>query len=395
MPCNLSRILCCMLCILSFNGFADSDAATLKEEALQILKENSKKSVAPEEYASCLLKLEKAMSILDKAGDTDSPLAQEVSSSLFWARKFSNSQVIKALEKLKASDGTPLASSKVQTPLSKSVTKPNDPASIEPPELIAARAAQKAFDAAETFVNSHKDDDYAVSLRWFQMANQYPGTDSGLKALERARQAQLRFAAKNGAAAKEEMPDTPEMELVKSGDELAAAQKFEASFDLYKKSLKMKESIIAHRRFANASFKRAQQINDEVKPKFEAHYAKYAQAYQGAWRTTSFGRRFEPDDAGLKAWQRQLADLKKESDVAQRYYQQAEQENKAILRMSPEQKDFEAAGYLGLCQSVRPFFKGTGRQTLMEFVKSYTPENDAERSLYEFCKTEIERLTKF
>src|SRR5438046_1527313 len=69
------------------------DAKTLKEEALQILKANTEKSATPEEYASAIFKLERAQALLEAAGDNDSVMAQEVGSSLFWARRFSNVKV--------------------------------------------------------------------------------------------------------------------------------------------------------------------------------------------------------------------------------------------------------------------------------------------------------------
>src|SRR5688500_3725941 len=97
-------ILLSLLC-LSVIADPQSDAQQLKDEALQILKASSTKKATPEEYASCILKLEKAMDILEKAKDTDSPLAQEVNASLFWARRFSDIHVISALDKMKKDGG--------------------------------------------------------------------------------------------------------------------------------------------------------------------------------------------------------------------------------------------------------------------------------------------------
>ena len=381
-------MLACLACV-SLTLFAD-DAAALKDEALQILKANSTKSVSPDEYAQCLFKLEKAQALLESSGDSNSSLAQEVSSSLFWARKFSNVQIVAALEALKKSSGVaalpPVPARTKSAPVVAAASK------IEPPELLAARQAKAAYEAAETFASGHPKDEYATSLRFFQMASEHAGTEYALKALERARTLQMSVASKSGAASAEVMPETPEMALVKAADELVAEKKYEQAIDAYKKSLAMKETVIGHRHLAAACFKFAQLKSDEIKPKMEAHYAKYTQVYNGAWRTTNFGRVFDRNDPNLAHWQRELDDLRKESDVAQKNYQTAEQDFKAILKLSPEQKDFEAAGYLGLCQSVRPLLKGQGRQTLETFVKTYTPSTDAERALYEFCKTEIVRL---
>lgn len=253
------------------------------------------------------------------------------------------------------------------------------------------RVAAVAYAEAEKYAASHAGDDYAVSLGWFQMANLHPGTDYALKALEQAREAQQRFTKK---PAVEELPETLEMAGVKQGDVLVAAKNYEAAIGPYKESLKTKETLIAHKRLGKAYYFRAQQLAEALKPRFEAHFAQYGAVWQGAWRTTRVGRYFETRDPGLAAWNRQYEELRKESDVAQKHYQYAEQEFKAGLKLAPDGKDFDAAGYIGLCLCVRPFFRMTGQQVLREFLKNYTPANDDQRVLYEFCKTEIERISK-
>jgi len=359
---------------------------------MQILKAHASDSVNPEDYALAIFKLERAQTLLDTAHDTDSALAQEVNTSLFWARKFSNVAVMNALDKLKGGSGAgaikphSTISSKPATPAKQ---PPGQPA--EPPEMILARQAADAYKQAEQYVSAHPGDDFSASLRWFQMASQFPGTDYAMKAIQNAQQLQHRFT---GAAEKEEIPDTPEMAIMKSADELAAKAKYEDSFTLYRQSLKMNETTLAHRHFAKACFSRAQQINEELKPKYDDLYSRYNGVWQGSWRTTPYGKAFDNDSPGLKAWNRERDGLRKESDVAQRQYMEAEHSFKQILKLSPEQKDFEAAGYLGLCQTVRPYTKSQGMRAIQDFLKDYTPQNDAQRVLSEYCKAEMERCRK-
>lgn len=366
------------------------DAKTLKEEALQILKANASKEATPEEYANCIFKLERAQALLETAGDDSSALAQEVSSSLFWARRFSNIKVLAALDVLKGQ--RPSAPPPKKTP--KAAAQPAKAAESETPEMLRSRLSEAAFTAAGGFANAHSGDDYAVALAWFKMASEHPGTDSALKALELARAAQLRFAGKKEVV-EEVLPDTPEMALVKQGDEMANQKKYEASFSLFDQSIKLKESLVAYRHKANAHFQRAQQIRDELKPRWTRNRADYQTAYQNSWVTNRFGQKFyNPDSAAMGAWKRDLAALQKESDVANKNFEEAERAFAKVLKLAPEGKDFEAAGYMGLCIGVRPFFRMKGVTTLESFIKDYAPANDIQRSLYEFCKTEIERLKK-
>src|SRR6185369_13523828 len=94
----------------------NSDAQKLKDEALDILKANATKQASAAQYALCIFKLEQAQSILDKSGDHDSNLAQEINTSLFWARKFSNTQVISELEKLRGGSPEPQPVKKIEPP---------------------------------------------------------------------------------------------------------------------------------------------------------------------------------------------------------------------------------------------------------------------------------------
>ena len=375
-----------------------SDAEKLKNEAVEILKANSNRNATNQEYATCIFKLEQAQAILEKAGDANSALAQEVSSSLFWARRFSSLPVLNELDKIRKGAGGSAPVAKKAEP-AKPVTKPKtgDDGEDEPPAILAE--ARAAYDAAQKFAQANSANDYAVSLRWFQMANEHPGTDYAIKALDLGRAAQSRFQAKVNKI-NEELPDTPEMKLVKEADLLVAQEKFEDSFALYLASLKTKESLIAHRKLGHAYFKRAQQIKDTLMPQFEANEKAWREARRAAFKTVrTLGgsrRKFDPNYPPLVEANKKQIDLVKQANVALAYYDKAHDEFKAVLRLAPNNKDLDAAGHQALCLTVKgdANARGRGRNLINQFLSDYAPANDLERSLYEFCKTELARINK-
>jgi hypothetical protein len=394
---RLHAVLVLMTVISTFAiADAQSDAQKLKDEAVDILKANAQRQASNEQYADCIFKLEKAQAILEKANDTESALAQEVSSSLFWARRFSNIAVINALEKLRAGGAAPPPVAKRTEPPKPVQKKAEDEPEDTNPELALAK---KAFEAAQKFASTKSNDDYAVAMRWFQVAGEYSGTDYGLKALGLAREAQTRFSAKAAPAAAEALPDTPEMKLVIEADALAASGKFEQSFALYLSSLKVKETPIAHRKLGHAYFKRAQQLKDEFLPEFEAAEAERREAYRGAFTTVrTLGgsrRKFNPNHPPLVAAMRKQQDLVKKAYVSIAFYDKAHDEFKGVLRLAANGKDLDAAGHQALCLAVKgdPNVRARARQMLLSFLKDYSPANDLERSLYEFCKAELGRIS--
>jgi hypothetical protein len=386
-------------------AFADpsSDAQQLKDEAMEILKSNSNKQGAPEQYATCILKLEKAQAILEKAGDNDSGLAQEVSSSLFWARRFSDVNVIKALDKLRGAGGLAAAE---PTPAKKEPPKPAE-AKPEDPEAPPAptaelSTAEKAFQTAEKYSRDKSGDDYAVALRWFQMASEHPGTDFAMKALDLARAAQARFASKVAPPKPvETLDDSPEMQLVKEGDKLAAQGKFDEAVPQYKSSLNKKETLIGHRQLARAYYGRGQQIRDEVMPKLVVAEKEVIKMWNEAYETRRLRgggtyKRFNPRHKGFIAARAKWDGLMKERAIFLTYFTNAESEYKAVLRLAPQKTDFEAAAHIGLCLCANHDINARlrARQYLQSFLADYVPANDTERTLYEFCKTEMLRTVK-
>jgi len=394
------RFVTFLLCLLCSALFADpqSDAKQLKDEALEILKANSSKSATSEEYATCIMKLEKAQALLDGANENDSPLAQEVSSSLFWARRFSNMDVIKSLQKMRGNAPLRKTPAPPTPPPAPKVAAKGPAPAAEPPEVLRGRLADKAFAEAQAYAGKSTDD-YAIALRYFQMAGEFAGTDAALKALDLARDAQQRYLSEKGdatvtaaVAAAETYPESPEMAQVKQADSRAKSKQYAEAVKIYREALKQNDSAFTRRRLAKALFLRAQQMREELKPKFEAHAKDYQAATDGAWIKTPFGPQFNPDDGNYQRSRRDGQALWKESDASYKNFQEAENEYKALLKAADKGRDFEAAAYVGLCQCVRPFFKMQGKTTLEAVVKDYAPANDLERTLYEFCKAEIERV---
>ena len=196
---RLSLVLvACLLLVGPRSGWAAGldEAKALKDEAFGILKKGSGLTIKPEEYARCVVKLEKAMDIVEKANAFDTPLAQEVSSALYWARKFATVQTIAHINKEKK----------------RSVkSKPKDQGGL-PGLGEKASEAKKLFATGKMYAQSHTGDDYAVGLRWFQIADQTAGTDYSVRALGLARAAQKRHVAQQSQGAKTEeasLKDTP------------------------------------------------------------------------------------------------------------------------------------------------------------------------------------------
>jgi tetratricopeptide (TPR) repeat protein len=382
--------------------FADgnSEAQKLKDDALAVLKANSNRQASAAEYASCIYKLEQAQAILEKSGDSDSNLAQEVNTSLFWARKFSNVQVMNELDKLKGGTASmPVPAPKKVEPAKPPPPPPDKELPPEPPPIIAE--AKKAFDQAEKFANSHASDDYAVALSWFKMANDYSGTDYALKALGLARAAQARFAAKSAPEKpKDAPPETPEMQALSEGDKLSAAGKFDDAINFFKGALTKNDTMAGHSKLAHAYFDRGQQMKDDLMPKMEQADKEYRDAYKNAIVTRRVGmftqRYLDQKNPAFVAAKAKCEDLAKQSYKAIDYYEKAESEFKGVLRLAPDKKDFDAAGHVGLCLSVHGDinFRLRAQTVINQFLSDYTPTTDLERSLYEFCKTELARIRK-
>lgn len=361
------------------------DAQALYEEASATMLKSNASSVQPKEYAIAMLKLEKALDILEKAGKTETTLAQDVSAAHFWAGKASDLHILRELEALRKSGGLP------PRPPRQRKTDGGADAAVGLAGLEADDEAAKAFAAAETYAGEHKDDDFKVALRWFQVAGEFPGTVYSLKAIDAARKAQDQFMAK-AAIKKEELPDTPEMKPVREGDELALAGDFEKAIGKYKDSLKLKNTAVAQRRLGHTCFLRAQQIKDEVLPKWQDLQPKYAEAHKNAWQQVGNVKQFRDDYPPYAAARREYVKLEQQVGRAFNYYQEGRWAFESVLKSAPDGKDLVAAAHVALCFVAIPKERRQAVAKLSAFVKGYEPKNDAERMLYAYCKIEMENL---
>lgn len=392
---SAALVLIVMMFTASVRADPQSEARALKEESLKILKATADRDATPDEMAKCIFNLEKAANMLEAAHDSDSNLALEINSELYWSRKRSTLAIDAALDKMRGASG--VAKPAVPAKTAPAKADPNAPAEMQP----GMEEARKAFQEAEKFASAHGDDDYVVSLHWFQMASLHSGTDYSLKALTLAREAQSRFKSKNPSAVKEEIPDTAEMKPVIEAEPLVKASHFDKAIPLYLASLKIKESTIAHRKLGQAYYARAQQVKEEVVKKCEKTYAAWTAARNNAYRnipTLGGGNRrvFNPNDPAFQAATREFKAAYKEGDAAFELFDKAQTEFKAVLHSVHGGKDLIAAGLIGICISQRPDImnRSNAKGHLAVFLKDYSPANDDERTIYEYCKTELERLSK-
>ena len=372
------------------------DAAQLRDESTAILKKNSAGGVPPAEYAMAIYRLEKAQSMLEAAKDTDCPLAQEVNSALFWARKCSNVNILKELDKIHAANPALKLASAEPKPKKPAQATVEGIANPEMPELNLQADAKAAFEQAQQFASEHIGDDYVISMRWFQMVNEFPGTDYSLKAVQLARDAQMRYAAKQGGAPKETLGDGPEAKGLAEGDTFCQQGKFEEAIAAYKQSLKLKETAAGHRKLGHAYYQRAQQRKDEVNKELEEFVPKFKEAYDSSWymegSSKSSHKKFNALSPQWLAAKRRHGEIMAEAEHVWTIYVYGQWEFEKVLKLSPNNRDFDAAAYEGISLSVRGEDQGKAKAYLTKFLKEYEPTNDMERFVYEYAKTELDRL---
>lgn len=383
-----------LLSVLGTSIVAGEDATDLLADAKATLSAHRQSPAAPKVYAQCIYNLEKAQNLLESTGDSSSNLAQEVNSTLFWAKRFSNLEISNELTKLRAASGAPKTS-----PKTAAVAKPAAQGTIPEAEILAK--AKAAYEDAERFAQANTDP-FAESLRWFQVSSQFAGTEYALKALEKARDAQGRLSADSADAKpsrlKQEMVETkaatPEFDLLREGEKLEAAGKFDEALAKYKESVAIKDTIPVERRMGHVHFKIAQKVEEKLLPQYQAMDKEYSEAYQKAYELIGGNRYFNTRNPALVAAQRKLDALRKEADGIAAQAADAQACFDKILKLAPEHKDFDAAAYSAVSMSRRPTVKLTARTYIKEFLKNYAPTDGTEQITYEYCKSEFERLGK-
>ncbi len=374
------------LVVMPLLGAEDmEDAKSLYEEASETMRKSNASSVSPKDYATAMLKLEKALDILEKNGQNETTLAQDCASAHFWAGKASDIHILNELERMRKSGGLP-----PRPPRQRKAASETD-AAVGLAGLEADDEAAKAYAAAESYAAEQKDDDFKVALRWFQVAGEYPGTIYSLKAIGAARKAQDRFMART-AMTTEALPDTAEMKPVREGDALVLAGDFEKAISAYKNALKLKNTAVAQRRLGHTCFLRAQEIKDELFPKWMELRPKYLEAYQAAWQQVGNIKQFRDDYAPYTAARKEYLKLQQQLNRAFSYYQQGRWAFESVLKSAADGKDLDAAAHVALCFVAIPSERRQASAKLSAFIKGYEPKNDAERMLYAYCKIEMENL---
>jgi len=366
---------------------AQEEVDRLREEATAILSayQKSQSAVTHDEYAAAILKLEKALNILEKAGDTNSTLAQDLSSQYFWSKRFSNIHIMNALEKLRK-QGNVVPPTRFDLKPAKKDPNAPDAEAADPQAL-----AKKAYEEATAYAQEKKNDAMAVAKRFFLVAGLYPGTDYGMKAIAAARDALLRFANQGGAKL-DELPDSPEMEKVKRGEALAAEGKYRDAFPLFQSALREKESAAAHRRLGRAYFTCAQKLREEILATWDELKPKMEEAKSRAFVMNGKDRVFDPNHPAMQAVRAEQSKLAAKVAEAKTNYNGAKRAFEAVLRLSEGNKDLEAAAYIAL--GLRGSEQVPSAKTQLEKVATaYESKNDYERILHEYCKLELEALT--
>jgi tetratricopeptide (TPR) repeat protein len=357
------RMVSASLLILAFSlsarafGSAIDDARTLENEATQILRASSGAVADPKVYAEAVRKLEKAQALLDEAAKGNPPgidsIQQEVSSALFWARKFSNVQVIDELQ------GKP--------------AKPVDTA-----------GAEAAFKRAEQFETEHSGNDYAIALRWFQFSSEFSGTDLALRGLARAREAQARYNTAEEAKKKASEPQTADGKLIDEGNALFQQKKFDEALAKFNEAKKVVDSTVVERRLGHTFVEQGHALRDQ----YAAQYLPVLKEYNDA--------KTRGDQRAMAAITQKARDvvtkLKPVEDNAFKAYASAELAFQKGLDLA-KGKDLESEAYIAFVNYDRgKDHHQRAKLQLAELFGKYQPVNDEERTTFEFAKNLFRQL---
>src|SRR4029079_14704619 len=123
----------------------------------------------------------------------------------------------------------------------------------------------------------------------------------------------------------------------------------------YDKSVKIKDNVIADRRKGQTMFRLAQQMKDDINPKFEVMQGEYKAAMSGAWITQGSGKStpkvFNPNYPPLVAAKKKEQELLKAANDAMMNYLYAQWEFEKVLKMVDGNRDFDAAAFIAISLS--------------------------------------------
>lgn len=360
------------------------EARQLKDEAAQILRGQSGQSADPKVYAQAVFKLQRAEAILDELLKSDpknvEPILEEVTASLFWARRFANLNIIRELEK-----GDPgKAAGGSASPPAVSGPPPKPPEAPEPSKALDSNAAEKAYAKAEAFEKSQAGNDHAIALKWFQVADETQGTDWSLRALGRAKDAQARHQAKLDAEklAQAQTAIGDDEKLILEGNVLLDQAKLPEALEKYLAAQKLKDSVRVEQRLGHAYLKLGYQGRDTYRDKYMPMLQKIDQAKRSG-NKAQIQQVYKENLALLQ----QLRPL--ENEILGHYTKAAAAFQKGLDLAGGTQLDCEA--HYALLQFERKN-RIRAQQLLGIVMKKYTPQNDDERTVYEYARTLFSRL---
>jgi len=367
----------CALCAGILRGLPPAEEAKqLYSEATRILRSASGAATDPKVYAKAVLKLERAQKLIEEAAKTDPKgverLQEEINAALFWARKFSTLPMIREIEK---------SHSKTDPDNTEPREEPDTEPDKEPPAPDSEKA-EELFRRAEAFERSHENDQYAVAMRWFQVADQTAGTDWSLRAMSRAREAQARYKAEQEAKEKDAPPQSEDEVLIAEGNKLFGRKKYNEALAKFRGAQKIKNTTLVQQRIGHTYLEMGYDLRDQ-----------YAKQYLPLLKRFNKARR--------RGDQRRLAYLRRQAQamvirlrpLEQKiisHYKNAEEAFRRGLALA-DGRDLDCEAHLAILQFQRKQRK-TARRQLKGVLKKYTPGNDEERTVYEYCKSLLKFL---
>ena len=350
------------------------EAERLYIEASRILRSASGAATDPKVYAQAVFKLERAQRLADKAAKNGSKraekLQEEINAALFWARKFSTLPMIREIEK--GDPGKNPGGSKGPPPTSDG--KKNGQRSP---------TAEDLFRKAEAYERSHKNDDHAVALRWFQVADRTAGTEWSLRALSRAQEAQARYKASQEEKDETE-PLTEDARLIHEGNKFLRMEKYPQALDKFKAAQKIRNSLRVQQRIGHTFLEMGYEVRDEYARQYLPLVKQYnAAARRGDRRTLVYLRR------KAAALVKRLRPLEQK---AIQHYKSAENAFRNGLKMA-EGRDLDCEAHLAILEFQRKKRKNARRQ-LGTVLRKYKPGNDEERTVFEYCKSLLKYIKR-
>jgi tetratricopeptide (TPR) repeat protein len=353
------------------------EARKLYQEASTILRNASGAATDPKVYAQAVFKLRRAQKLVEEAAKSDpkgvESLQVEINAALFWAMKFTTLPMVREIEK--GDPGRKEGGS--EAPVIKQPPK-------QEPKKLSQEDAEKLFHKAEAYEKSHQGDDYAIALRWFQVADETTGTDWSLRAMSRARDAQERHKAKQEKEKAAGKPQTKDGKLIYEGDVLFRQKQYEQALVKYKAALIIKDSTLLQRRIGHSYM----EMGYEARDKYAKQYLPLVKQWNDAVR-----RR---DKRRMDWIRRQTAALvvrlKPLENKAKHNYTLAEAAFMRGLNIA-KGKDLDCEAQLAIIKFQRKE-RTTAHQDLTRVLRKYKPQNDEERTVYEYCRSLLQYINK-